>query len=32
MGEIKQVKNLFKKIIKDRNSVFHSTDKSTELY
>ena len=27
MGEIKQIKNLFKKLIKDRNSVFYSADK-----
>ena len=27
MEEIKQIKNLFKKLIKDRNSVFYSADK-----
>ena len=27
MDEIKQIKNLFKKLIKDRNSVFYSADK-----
>ena len=27
MDEIKQVKNLFKKLIKEKNSVFYSADK-----
>ena len=27
MDEIKQIKNLFKKLIKDKNSVFYSADK-----
>ena len=27
MDEIKQIKNLFKKLIKDKNSIFHSVDK-----
>ena len=27
MDEIKQIKNLFKKLIKDKNSIFHSVNK-----
>ena len=27
MDKIKQIKNLFKKLIKDKNSIFYSADK-----
>ena len=31
MGAIKQIKNLFKKLIKDKNSLFHSSDKINRI-